>query len=388
MPPIQDTTLTSIFSNIDLALLKEWDIHQGGKLLTIPFDPNIKIPESHDFYCSKILMAVMDIIMTQEASIAAPRPSKEARHKNKTLMSFLIYNITHEQAAFLLERGVWSWRTITFRVAPFKVTCPTFLSCTNHANRSCIGPLSSCSRHADGRSTLYSKHRTLRTSCSSQGSGGSVIRVSALLQHPILLFSYFLLPSALLSCARFPNIPKSFPVLSDLNAFPNVLPIVVLPVHAGTTLFFGKTLWYIPKFLVHECHLLTISLYQTCPAPVTLRGLLKHKNWHLNTLRGYTTVLRKVLFCPFHTRGNKAKSVHTPNHHTRPTPLKHLRILHSMNPLQTPLTLKPMTIWSSLASRLRELVLRLALCNLCTKHSLVLGVPKNVQNVTNLAHRP
>ena len=127
MPPIQDATLMSIFSNINLALLKEWDIHQGGKLLTIPFDPDVKIPESHDFYCSKILTAVMDIIMTQEASIAAPRPSKEARHKNKTLMSFLIYNITHEQAAFLLEHGVWSWRTITFRVASFKATCPTFL---------------------------------------------------------------------------------------------------------------------------------------------------------------------------------------------------------------------------------------------------------------------
>ena len=72
MPPIQDATPTSVFSNIDLALLKEWDNHQGGELLAIPFDPNIRLPESHDFYRSRILTVVTDIITTQEASVAAP----------------------------------------------------------------------------------------------------------------------------------------------------------------------------------------------------------------------------------------------------------------------------------------------------------------------------
>ena len=47
--------------------------------------------------------------------------------KSKTPTSFLIYNITQEQAAFLLERKVWSSRAITFRVAPFEFTCPSFL---------------------------------------------------------------------------------------------------------------------------------------------------------------------------------------------------------------------------------------------------------------------
>ena len=132
MPPIQDATPMSVFNNIDLALLKEWDNRQGGKCLAIPFDPDARVPESHDFYCSRILTAVTDIITTQEASVAAPRPSKDARKKNKTPTSFLIYNITHEQVAFLLERGVWSSKAITFRVAPFKVTCPTFLFAIKH----------------------------------------------------------------------------------------------------------------------------------------------------------------------------------------------------------------------------------------------------------------
>ena len=132
MPPIQDATPTSIFNNIDLTLLKEWDSRPGGKLLAIPFDPDVKSPETHDFFCSRILTAVAEIITTQEASVAATRPSKDAKSKNKTPTSFLIYNITHEQAAFLLERGVWSSRAITFRVAPFKVTCPTFLFAIKH----------------------------------------------------------------------------------------------------------------------------------------------------------------------------------------------------------------------------------------------------------------
>ena len=127
MPPIQDATPMSVFNNIDLALLREWDSRQGGKLLAIPFDSDVRSRDTHDLFRSRILTAITDIITTQEASVAAPRPSKEATSKNRTPTSFLIYNITHEQATFLLERKVWSSRAVTFRVAPFEVTCPTFL---------------------------------------------------------------------------------------------------------------------------------------------------------------------------------------------------------------------------------------------------------------------
>lgn len=127
MPPIQDTTPTSLFDNIDLALIKEWDARPGGKLIAVPFDPDVRNIESHDYYRTRLLTAVTEIITTQEASVASPRPSKDAASKNKTPTSFLIYNITDEQADFMLQRKVWSSRTITFRVAPLAVTCPSFL---------------------------------------------------------------------------------------------------------------------------------------------------------------------------------------------------------------------------------------------------------------------
>ena len=78
MPPIQDTTPTSLFDNIDLALIREWDACPGGKLITVPFNPDVRNIDSHDFYRTRILTAVMEIIMTQEASVASSRPSQEA----------------------------------------------------------------------------------------------------------------------------------------------------------------------------------------------------------------------------------------------------------------------------------------------------------------------
>ena len=78
MPPIQDTTPTSLFDNIDLALIREWDACPGGKLITVPFNPDVRNIDSHDFYQTRILTAVMEIIMTQEASVASSRPSQEA----------------------------------------------------------------------------------------------------------------------------------------------------------------------------------------------------------------------------------------------------------------------------------------------------------------------
>ena len=127
MPPIQDASPTSIFENIHISTIKEWEACPGGKLIAIPFDPDARYPESHEPLRAKILTAVAEIISAQEISVAAPKPSEEAEKKNWTPTSFLIYNITDEQVHTLLERKVWSSKSTTFRVTPFATTCPTFL---------------------------------------------------------------------------------------------------------------------------------------------------------------------------------------------------------------------------------------------------------------------
>ncbi|KAI9451945.1 hypothetical protein BJY52DRAFT_1226400 [Lactarius psammicola] len=55
-----------------------------------------------------------------------PPPPKPPA-KNLCPMSFLMYNLTNHQKQLLLNRGVWSSQTITFRVAPFFPTNPNYL---------------------------------------------------------------------------------------------------------------------------------------------------------------------------------------------------------------------------------------------------------------------
>lgn len=126
MPPIQNNSPTAVFEDIEISLVREWEHKPGGKLLAIPFDNDVNIPENHDAIRSKILTAIAEILNAQEASVAAPRPSKEANKKNRTPTSFLIYNITDDQVTMLLERRVWSSKATTFRVTPFATICPSF----------------------------------------------------------------------------------------------------------------------------------------------------------------------------------------------------------------------------------------------------------------------
>ncbi|KAH8977775.1 hypothetical protein EDB86DRAFT_2837340 [Lactarius hatsudake] len=129
MPLVQDAHPTAPFDNIDRKLVEEWDDHLGAKLIAVPFDTKAKDTDAHDFIHARILTAVAEITNAQEASVAAPRPKKNTGKSNRppNSASFLIYNITAEQADLLLHRRVWSSRAITFRVTPFAPTCPTFL---------------------------------------------------------------------------------------------------------------------------------------------------------------------------------------------------------------------------------------------------------------------
>ncbi|KAH9047209.1 hypothetical protein EDB84DRAFT_1557747 [Lactarius hengduanensis] len=126
MPPIQDIHPTAPFDNIDLKLIEEWDTHPGEKLIAVPFDTEARDTNSHNFIRAKILTAVAKITNAQEASVAAPRLKLSTKPSNLPT-SFLVYNITAEQAKFLLNCRVWSSHAITFRVTYFAPTCLTFL---------------------------------------------------------------------------------------------------------------------------------------------------------------------------------------------------------------------------------------------------------------------
>ena len=127
MPPVQDANPTAIFDNIDLPLVAKWESHPGDKVLAVPFDTNVRSPGTHEHYRTAILTAVIEIVESEGISVASPRPSGRATSKSRTPTTFIIYNISKEQAETLLNRAVWSSKAVTFRVAPFATTCPTFL---------------------------------------------------------------------------------------------------------------------------------------------------------------------------------------------------------------------------------------------------------------------
>ena len=127
MPKVHDDHPTSLFQFIDLDLISEWELLEGGKLLIIPFGDAPFEPKLHDLIKNRLLFAITEITSSQGIGISAPTPSAEAIKDGKYPSSFLVYNLTFLQKQLLLERGVWSSQAITFRATPFYPTNPDYL---------------------------------------------------------------------------------------------------------------------------------------------------------------------------------------------------------------------------------------------------------------------
>ncbi|KAH9026778.1 hypothetical protein EDB84DRAFT_1440030 [Lactarius hengduanensis] len=148
MPPIQDDTPASIFDFIDIGLVRKWE-QQPGKLIVVPFDNEAQAADAYEYTCNRILTSiaeitksqdasvaeitksqdasVAEITKSQDASVAAPRQSADAADKERMPLSFLVYNLTSDQADLVLQRHVWSSRAITFRATRFGHSCPNFM---------------------------------------------------------------------------------------------------------------------------------------------------------------------------------------------------------------------------------------------------------------------
>ena len=127
MPKVHDDHPTSLFQFIDLDLISEWELLEGGKLLIIPFGDAPYEPKLHDLIKNRLLFAITEITSSQGIGISAPTPSAAAIRDSKYPSSFLAYNLTFLQKQLLLDRGVWSSQAITFRATPFYPTNPDYL---------------------------------------------------------------------------------------------------------------------------------------------------------------------------------------------------------------------------------------------------------------------
>ena len=127
MPNVHVADPTTLLNFININLVLEWENYDNGKLLAIPFGNEVKSLENHDNIGGRLLTAASEITQSDRVGVSAPVPSDDATLLKKTPTSFLIYNLTTAEANTLMQRGVWSSKAITFRVADLHPPRPDFL---------------------------------------------------------------------------------------------------------------------------------------------------------------------------------------------------------------------------------------------------------------------
>ncbi|KAI0274588.1 hypothetical protein BGY98DRAFT_935770, partial [Russula aff. rugulosa BPL654] len=110
MPPIHYAHPTAILDHLDVNLVGDWESLPKGKLLAQPFGPDARSVDKHSQLKALLFAAVVEITGSRD-----------------TPYSFLIYNITEEQAQTLLQRKVWFSTAISFSVSTFNPPCPAYL---------------------------------------------------------------------------------------------------------------------------------------------------------------------------------------------------------------------------------------------------------------------
>jgi hypothetical protein len=124
MPPIHYAHPTAILDHLDVNLVGDWESLPKGKLLAQPFGPDARSIDKHSQLKALLFAAVVEITGSRDVSVCAPRAKPNSY---QTPYSFLIYNITEEQAQTLLQRKVWSSTAISFSVSTFNPPCPAYL---------------------------------------------------------------------------------------------------------------------------------------------------------------------------------------------------------------------------------------------------------------------
>jgi len=118
---------------------------EGETLLAIPFKSDAETAELHNDTCDRIYNAVGEITYAKNYGIASPMKrediqalilanqqnqgtgKKRKRSDERLPGTFLIHSLSQVHYQMLLQQTVWASQTITFRIIPPEMTCPSFL---------------------------------------------------------------------------------------------------------------------------------------------------------------------------------------------------------------------------------------------------------------------
>jgi len=142
---VHDAYPGSVYARIKQEVLTEWTMMEGETLLAIPFESDAETAELHNDTCDRIYNAVGEITHAKNYGIASPMKREDIqalilanqqnqgagkkwkRSDERLPGTFLIHSLSQVHYQMLLQQTVWASQTITFRIIPPEMTCPSFL---------------------------------------------------------------------------------------------------------------------------------------------------------------------------------------------------------------------------------------------------------------------
>jgi hypothetical protein len=92
--------------------------------LAQPFSPDARSIDKHQHLKSLLFAAIVEITDSHDVSVCTPHPKANSY---RTPFSFLIYNVSEQQAQTLLKRRIWSSSSITFSTSTLNPGCPQYM---------------------------------------------------------------------------------------------------------------------------------------------------------------------------------------------------------------------------------------------------------------------
>ncbi|KAF8504354.1 hypothetical protein F5888DRAFT_1655080 [Russula emetica] len=124
LPEVHYSHPMATYHNIDIDLIGSWENRPGEKLVVHPFGQEVRMPDLQPEVKRRVFAALVEITQSSNIGFYAPKPGTSP-HNTPTV--FLIYNLTETQSQILLNREVWSSKSITFRVTAMEPVRPNYL---------------------------------------------------------------------------------------------------------------------------------------------------------------------------------------------------------------------------------------------------------------------
>jgi hypothetical protein len=128
MPEIHEEHPMGLLENVDPNQVQDWTFKiNTGKILARPFNTEVHYVPNHLDIAKELMTAIKDIVGLTNVSVAEPTKDPNSGPKDRPPMAFLIYDLSDNDVALLMDRHIWVSQSLTFEISPFPLERPSFL---------------------------------------------------------------------------------------------------------------------------------------------------------------------------------------------------------------------------------------------------------------------